>query len=86
MPETLIRCPRCKGLFHSLRDHFCSIPADWRSHMNRCAADVEIPPNGPCPHCGSGPHQACGKHEYRTRAEAGALLTEAQAIRRPEHP
>lgn len=26
MTETLVRCPRCKSLFHSLRDHFCSIP------------------------------------------------------------
>lgn len=24
-----IRCPRCKGLFYSLQNHFCSIPADW---------------------------------------------------------
>jgi hypothetical protein len=30
MTETLIRCPRCKGLFYSLQNHFCAIPADWK--------------------------------------------------------
>jgi len=26
MTETLMRCPRCRGLFYSLQSHFCAIP------------------------------------------------------------
>lgn len=47
MAETLVRCPRCNGLFHSLDRHFCSIPERKAQLMPLPKADtlMELSPS-----------------------------------------